>query len=345
MSTPIIDIEALNRAAKTYNSQLRTLPVAAGMDIAQKYGLNFLEVANEDVETTYQRKGGILRPYKIGMPDRSSSEVGKLVERSLKPVMTFAEVNDNILNYKNKNVLSNAGEPVDNVAKKHPLERQIIESVVASYNEDVALGVFTYAYDPEGSTPSKAFDGFYTKLLAYITAGEVSTAKKNMFNTGAFTAPVDTTDTSAYDKAVALLASANPILRSGVANWYIGSTPWNNIRNAYKNKVKAFSDPTSAQVMEALKDDAQFPLLNRITEPTFGIGDFSFVVKPGQLDLGVNTKASAQFVQVRQISKDPNEVQFWIQAAWDVRWKTNHPKMFICNDRPLASVTDMAGDY
>jgi hypothetical protein len=340
----VIDIEALNRAAKTYNSQLRTLPVMAGMDIAQRFGLNFVEVANEDVETTFLRKGGILRPYKAGA-NREASDLGKITERSLKPVLTYAEVNDNILNYKEKNVLSNAGEPVDHIAKKHPLERQIIETIVASYNEDVALGVFTYAYDPEGNTPSKAYNGFYTKLLALITAGEVAVAKKNMYNTEAFAAPKDATDTETYEKAVAFLSSAHPLLRAGAANWYIGSAPWKNIRAAYKNKVKSFNDPTSEQVMEALRDDAQFPLLNRITDPTFGIGDFSFVIRPGQLDLGVNTKAAAQFVQVRQYGRDPNDVQFWIQAAWDTRWKTNHPKLFLCNEKPLASVADLAGDY
>lgn len=341
---PVVDIEALTRVAKTYNNQLRTLPVMAGMNTAAEFGFNFIEVANEDVEITFERKGGVAKPYLAGV-EKKTSELGHFVERNLKPKLSYCCLDDSILNYKEKNVLSNAGEPVDLVAKKHPLERTIIENVVASYNEDIALGVFTYAYDATGLVPAKSYDGLYTKLLAHIGAGEVSVAKNNMYNTGAIVAPASATDTTAYEQAVAMLSAAHPLLRAGVANWYIGSTPWSYIRAAYKNKVKAFADPTSEQVMMALKDDASFPSLNRITKPTFGIGDFSFVMKPGFIDLGVNTKAAAQFVQVRQIDKDPNIVNFWLQAGWDTRWKSNHAKIFLCNDRPLASVSGMAGDY
>jgi hypothetical protein len=340
----VVDIEALTRVAKSYNDQLRALPVMAGMNTAAEFGFNFIEVENEDVEITFERKGGVTRPYQAGT-SKKVSELGHFVERSLKPTMSYCSIDDSILNYKEKKVISNAGETVDSVSKKHPLERKIIENIVASYNEDIALGVFTYAYDATGLVPAKSYDGLYTKLLAHIGAGEVSVAKNNMYNTGAIVAPASATDTTAYDQAVALLSAAHPLLRSGVANWYIGSIPWSYIRAAYKNKVKAFSDPTSEQVMTALKDDASFPLLNRITKPTFGVGDFSFVIKPGLIDLGINTKAAAQFVQVRQIDPDPNIVNFWLQAAFGTRWKSNHAKVFICNDRPLASVSGMAGDY
>jgi hypothetical protein len=49
-------------------------------------------------------------------------------------------------------------------------------------------------------------------------------------------------------------------------------------------------------------------------------------------------------VSVRNIEKDPNEVQFWVQSAVDTRIQDIHPKVFMTNDQ-INTVENLAGDY
>src|SRR5690606_30858305 len=79
-------------------------------------------------------------------------------------------------------------------------------------------------------------------------------------------------------------------------------------------------------------------------EPEFGSGSQLILIKPGMLDVGTRNATDQQFVSVRNVKDDPNEVSFWVQAAYDTRIVDIHPKVFMMNEF-INTVEDLAGDY
>ena len=114
--TRVINIDELKRYAKTYDGVLRVLPFFSLQEFAQRMRLNVIEVRDEDVLVNFRRKAGNTGPYKAGASISYPDEIGKIVEMSLKPELTVSRIKDNIQNYKEKRVISNAGEPVDHVS-------------------------------------------------------------------------------------------------------------------------------------------------------------------------------------------------------------------------------------
>jgi hypothetical protein len=340
----VVNIDDLKRFAVEYDNYLRELPFFKLNEIAKRLRIRIIRVKGEHVIVSKRRKAGILRPYKPGMTLRNQQELMKFFEAKIKPEKTYAELFDNINNYKEVKVISNAGEMVNNKTKKHPLEFLILNDMVTSYGEDVAFNLFFAERDEDVKSAATAFTGFNPKLDILIAAGEISAAKKNLVTTGAFDMPVDGDDTDSYDKMVDFLKQVHPMMKQGETLLYATDKPLQAALAAYANKVKYHNDPTMAQMLEKLRSDAELPNLNVIRDPVLGTGDRLMLAKPGLLDLGTNEESDGQFVQVRNIFDDPNDVQFWIQADWDTRIVDIHPKLFMMNEQSNTGV-NLAGDY
>lgn len=340
-----INFEKLTSAAKTWDPVLRTLPFRTINETALKMRLNIVDVkSGEHIIKNKRRKAGIIAPYSSGLTLNQSKELMKFIEASLKPEIVFAEIPDNVTNYEDMNIISNQGNPVDNKSKKHPLEYLILKDIVTSFGEDIAFNLFTAQRDEEVLSPATSFNGFNYKLSVLKTALEISAANKNMVETGAFgtgtaQAPVDD-----YQKLVDWLRQANFWLRQGEVLLYASEHVINNVRKSYKTRVAAFNDPTMEDTVKILRSDANIPGLQIISEPEYGTGDQLMLVKPGLLDIGVRNMADGNFVSVRNIDRDPNEVQFWVQSAYDTRIQDIHPKVFLTNEQ-INTLNDWAGDY
>lgn len=339
---PAVNISSLSRAAVTYNNVLRELPYFIFQEKARKLKLNIIKVNGEDIVINVRRKADLVRPYKPGLTLGQEKELKKFFESSLKPETVYAEIKDNILNYKEKNVLTNAGEIVDNKTKKHPLELFILKNMVISFNEDLLFNLFTGQRDDTVASSSTAFNGFNYKIDALIAAGEISVAKRNLVNTGAFSTeavPVDD-----YQILVNFISEAHPMLRSGQVILYASEHPINLARAAFKERVKSFEYPTLEQMTERLRSDANTPGLTIITDEVMGAGDNLKLMKPGLMDIGFENESDKDYVQVRNPYDDPNEVQFWIQAGIDTRVQDIHEKVFMTNELKNTALT-YAGDY
>lgn len=116
----LLDIEKLKRYAIDYDGRTSYVAVfhVSGSSAADMK-LNVIEIENEDVITNARRKAGHTGPYKAGAEINYPNEIGKIVEMSIKPELTVARLKDNILNYSEKKILSNAGQRVDHTTKKH----------------------------------------------------------------------------------------------------------------------------------------------------------------------------------------------------------------------------------
>jgi len=343
----VLNVAGLSEAAKTYDSTLRVLPFVALNTIAAKLRLNIQEVDNEHVIVNMRRKAGGTIPYAVGTAFNAQTEIAKFFESSLKPELVAYEVQENITNYKDSKVLVMAGTKLDLKTKVHPQEQIILQSIVKSHSEDVAYSMFHAERDNAVLTPMTAMTGFFPALDLLVTAGNIAAGQGNLATTGAFAAPATTADTSAYDNLVEFIGSANPFLKStvgGIPQLLITLSALKNVRDAYRNKVKAFAMPTMTQVLEALREDAFCPSLVVDTDEALGSGSKVILQKAGNMDLGFNTSKSEQFVQVRNIDRDPNVVQYWLEAAYGVRIRDVHKKVFRTNEQTNTRI-DLSGDY
>ncbi len=342
--TNMVNVTSLNRAAEVYDNVLRTLPYFTLEEVISLFKLNVLEISGKHVRTTFERKGGLMKPYSAEVTSTDNEEVGKIKESSLETKLAFCSIFDSIQNYKAVNVLSNAGEKVDNKAKKHPLERKILETIVRTWSEDVLDALFFGERNTDDMSPLGAFDGFETLLVALIVAGEVSTGKGNLINSGAISDPSDETDTGAVDTIIAWFKNINPKLRRQKLLWIVPETVVFPLLLSLENKLRYRSVATMQDLENYLKIHALVPNLTVVSHPCLGSGQRWYVTPYGNLDFGMNTKTDGQFVQVRDPKVDPNIVQFWIQAEYGTRWNGWHPKEFACNEQAAVS-NPLSGDY
>lgn len=341
-----IDVAGLTRAAVTYNNVLRELPNYLFQDAAKSLRINILSVKGEDILISKRRKADFLRPYKAGLTLGDEKELLKFYEAKLKPEPVYAEINDNILGYTDKKVISNAGEAVDNKTKKHPLAFLILKDLVISVGEDVLFNMFHAQRDVDTASAVTSFNGFFHKLSLLVTAGEIAIGKKNLKTTGEFKQATENVDSdyTNYIKMVEFIKSAHPLLRRGEVLLYAAENPLTQVRTDFKKMVKAFEYPSLDQVVEKLRSDADCPGLQIVKHEAYGTGNKLILTKPGNLDFGVGDESDSQYVQVRTPHKDPNIVQYWIQAAYDTRINDVHQKLFLTNEQTNTKL-DLAGDY
>lgn len=341
-----VNITDLQRAAIEYDNVLRELPYFQFMEVAKKLRINIQKVKGEHVLISKRRKADFLRPYKAGLTLGQEKELMKFFESKLKPETVYAEINDNILGYKDKKVISNAGEPVDNKSKKHPLELMILRDLVISVGEDVIFNMFHAQRDEDTASAATSFNGFFHKLSLLVTAGEIAAGKGNLTTTGAFEAAVDNPDTSYanYTRLVDFVKSAHPLLRRGETILYAAENPLSFARDDFRKMVKSHDYPSMEQVVEKLRSDANCPNLTVITDESLGTGDKLILTKPGNFDFGVGEESDDKYVQIRNPHLDPNIVQYWIQAAYDTRIQDVHQKVFLTNEQQNTGL-NLAGDY
>lgn len=345
----IITVTGLKQAAEKYDPILRTLPAWQLRQAITELKLNMKKVDLKDVRTMKRRHAGGTKPYVTTAESISYSD--NLLEFETSELAVDPTVfctKENIMSYEGtKDYTFIGGKPVDNVAKKHPLEYQILEAMILNHSEDIMFALFHAGRDNSGSTPQTAFNGFYTQVDALITAGKLTAARGNYAPTGAFTRPTSTSDTAAYENLVDWILGSHPMLRSSIGGdpiLYITEDTLLAVREALRNKLQYLSYPSMDQLTTYLREDARTPGLQIISHIALGQGSRLMLAKPGLLDFGWNTEAAAKFVQVRNPFEDPNVVQFWLQAAYGTRINDWHEKVFRTNDQ-TNEVVNLAGDY
>jgi hypothetical protein len=344
----VVNITDLSRAAVTYNNVLRELPFFTFNEVSGALKLRVLKVQGEDKQISKRRKAGILRPYVPGLTLGNQQELTKFFESSLKPELVYAEIKDNITNYTDKKVISNAGEMLDNKSKKHPLELLILKDVVISFVEDVIFCMYFAERDTVTASPMTSFNGFFTKLDLLVTAGEIDAAKGNLVTTGAFdssaSAGTGSDGTNNYIRLVDFVKSGHPLLRRGPVILEASETVLTAAREGLQQLTNYFSRPTTEEMLDKLRSEANAPGLQIASHEALGTGSKITLRKPEMYDFGVMDIADQNFVQVRNPYPDPNEVQFWIQSAYDTRIIDIDRKVFLTNEQ-TNTAQSLAGDY
>lgn len=348
MPTTPINVSGLQKAAEKYDSVLRNLPAFMLSDAISTLRLNVRMVDMKDILTHVRRHSGGTGPYvPSSSPISYQNDLIGYEHSALTVAETVFKTKDNIHNYDNVDVQYLGGKPVDDVTKKHPLEYQILQAMVKTHAEDIMFGLFFSERNDAGSTALTAFDGFNAQIDSLLTEGKLTAARGNYAPTGAFDAPVDSSDYAAYENLVDFIGGAHPMLKStigGVPVLYITESTLKNVRAALRNKLKLIAYPSMQETLDHVREDSMCSSLEFITHISLGEGSRVMLMKQGLLDFGWNTQAASQFIHVRDPFEDPNDIQFWLQAAYGTRIQDWHEKVFRINDQTNQCL-NLAGDY
>jgi len=343
MADELINISYLQEEAKTYQKELRFLPFTLLLPELTRLGISLLQVANKDTRYVSERKGGILRPYSVGIYVEKQKEIIRLKPRELEVKTSYISMEDHVKNYKAAKILNNpqAGTGI-NQTKEHPLKNLVSTEILKTVSEDILDALCFGERDEADLSPLGCFDGYYTLIDNEVAANEVSVAKNNLVATGTIAAPVDEDDYDAIEKIILFVRSTNRALRTGKSILYISQMVYFAALDAYKNKMK-YVNPDLNGLQNYINENCGSQI-TIVISPIFGIGDLMILTVPGNFDFGMDTFGDEQFLQYRTPYTDPNIFQIWLQADFGTRINSIHAKTFCINDG-THTAESLSGDY
>jgi hypothetical protein len=340
LAMSVVDISTLQESANRYDKDLKMLPVAVLKEELGKLGIALVpNVQNKDIRTYFERTGGIMAPYASGT--LNNSDLGKAIEAILEVHDAYASVKDNVRNYKTTTIGPDQllGK---NTSKKHPWQRIMLWAIVSTFGEDLGDCLYGGTRNPSGTSPKDLFNGFDTLITTKVSSGDISAGKGNKYETGAITAPTDSSDTDAFDQLWELWANAHIALKNRNSIMQVPFDVYNAYQQAHFNKFKYAprADEFQRYILEGTAGKCKI-----VPSPFLGTGDRVTLTVPGNFDFGMDSMKDHQFVQVRDPYEDPNYVQFWIQGSYGVRINSINQKVFCVNDGTPIHTSSFAGDY
>lgn len=326
------DLTLLTESAKTYQRDLQLLPYATMAPVLGGLGISLYPgIQNKHVMTNFLRSAGIARPYVQGTVE--DSQVGALEEKTLEIHLAYANVKDNINNYKTTVV----GPDVllgKNQSKQHPWQMLMLSSIIRTFSEDILDALFHGVRNTATRTPVGCFNGYNKIIDLGIAGGSIAANEGNYFATGAITSA------NAYEKLLAMYRSAHPMLKQGrsimIVPYHIGEKYDDQYFDKYKYK------PTLDNYGNTVLDGSNGQCT--IIRTPYQGGSRVILTVAGNFHFGFDSLADQTFVQVRNPYTDPNDVQFWIQAGYGTRIQSFNKKVFVVNDQATA-VTAYSGDF
>ena len=336
-----VTVTSITNEAIKYQEELRYLPYKELLEVLPDEGIRLLEVADRDIETTFERKRGGLRPYDPATINYA--DLGKMGEMELQVNKCVYPIKDSILNYSTKKILGKpqAGDGV-NQTKKHPLEMLILREKGKTVGEDILDALYSGVRSVADQTPSGTMNGYDKLIDDAVTATTISLANGNLVNTGVLATPVDDTDTLAVDRLVLFVRAADRFLRkNGLLK--ITANVYQFAIDALGNKIKNHSLVDNDMLERYINVQAR-AIIKLVVSDNMGTGTRVHLTTPDNFDLGMNTFGDWQYVQVRSIFEDPNLVQFWTQLNLGARIRGFHKKVFQVSEQAVAHA-DLSSDY
>lgn len=204
--TKPIDITAVNNTAKTYDKDIRTLDKLDAMKVLQYFKLRPGVRGSVEITEAQHTDEGSGRYTGTFNGDRQS---GTLVPRTLTVYPCVHEVSDEPERYRSmwlSEVVSGKLDPMT-----HPFERWLIEFEIGNASENLynVLATADYSSVAENVDLSYAFNGFLTILRDEVTAGNIATAKGNLYQ---FSAALSSSNIG--DELLAMYRSAPQTLKN-----------------------------------------------------------------------------------------------------------------------------------
>jgi len=338
----VVDISTLQETAVRRAKDLKTLAFAVMAPRLGAMGISLIEnIQNKDVITNFERKAGIAKPYVVGTVE--DGEVGKAIESVLEVFLAYANVKDNIQNYKKIEV----GPDVligKNKSKKHPWQMVMLSSIAKTFGEDILYGSLFHAVrDATDRSPLGIFNGYHTILDSLVSDGDIAVSKGNYDTSiGEITAPTDESDHDAADQILAFYRLANKFLKDRPSNLIMSHELADIYDDAYRNmnRYKPEYDVYGRTILHGSQNKCTI-----VRSSEIGDGQRMILTTPGNLQFGTDKMDDANFVQVRNREEDPNIVQFWLQAQFGTRIRSFNKKELFINNQSEGNANALSGDY
>jgi hypothetical protein len=295
------------------------------------------DVENITVCQIFNRKGLQARPYRVG--NVKNSQLAKIIENPAKVEPYYIKTEDSIERYREKgpyNVVNGAGEA--------EMTTQNMNEVAGRAGEDVRFNVWfgnkanrTLADTPANQTllGLSLFDGIYTIIAKHRTDGTISTANRNLIETGGMTKvvngqTVEKTAKECYEMLVLFYSKLHPALKKVGQTTYIYASD-EFCRKVVKGYMETFPQ-ISPTVLQAGWKFVEMPNIELKTSAAMGVGAQLVASVQGNLEFICDTREGTAKIRIGQTNPDLSIIGYQINAAATTRIREFDPEKFACND-------------
>ncbi len=315
--------EELQKSAVKYLPQLLKMPVIAAKETLQhmtpRPGTRGRVVLGEI--------GGSLQigPYDASRIDESATTIkGRVLETFLGSVIH--EFDPNTVWPTIYGSLTTQGEALKDVN----ISRELLSYLAAQLGKHLNLAIWDAARDDQGTTTKDLFDGFDTIAAAEITAGNISVAKKNLFE---FSDPISSNN--AVDLLKACYRAAAPELRGQKVKMYMTYDILDAYQDDYQQTVGAapYNTRFEKPVLEGSNGLCEFvPLVSKTGSP------FITLAPQGNMFYGYGDGLAEEKLAVEK--HHALLLQFVATMFFGVQYKSVSPEMLLIGK--LATSSDNA---
>ena len=325
-----VTVPSLNETFQKTKKDLFMLPaVFMGNEMARA-GIAMIPGIQDELKMyNYLRHSINLMPYKANR-SYDNAPVGEIKKNILKVHLANMTAKDNIQDYVHADV---AGFTLlgTNKTYKNPAQRLISFSIFQGVSEAILNRMWFMIYNADGTTSSDLANGFLELIRLAKVSGEISAENRNLIDVGPITAPIDETDTTAYQQAKEFLKRINPALLRGKPVVNLTVENGMAIQEAMNNAKRYFKEPAQFGTFVI----PEFPNVTWNPNLSMGYGDFMQISQAGNMMYGFDSISDDEFLLARQIDEDPNFINYWLQMRLGFQYETFHQKGFACTTGSL----------
>lgn len=320
-----VTVSSLNETFQKTRKDLFMLPSVFMGDEMARAGVAMIPGIQDELKFyNYLRHTINIMPYKAGR-SYDNIPVGEIKKNILKVRLSNMSAQDNIQDYVHTDV---AGFSMlgTNKSYSNPAERLISYSIMQGVSEAILNRYWFMIYNAEGKTSSDLMDGPLELIRKAKETGEISENYRNLINVGPITAPVDETDTMAYQQAKEVLKRVNPALLRGRPVVNLTVETGMAIQDAMSNAKRYYKEPDKYGNFVI----PEFPNVRWNPNLSMGYGDFMQITQDGNMMYGFDSKSDEEYLLARQLDKDANLIDYWLQFRGGMQYETFHQKGFAC---------------
>lgn len=299
------------------------------------------DVENIDTCYLFSRHGLQARPYVVGRV--RSAQLGKFVDNPAKVESIYLHTSDSIERYKEKGPFQET-----NVIESAEHTIFLLNELSGRFAEDVRANIF-FGNKANRSLPETAenqaklglslFDGVYTIIAKRRTDGTISTANRNLIETG------DITGLQAdevYDLLTKFYGGLSAAMKKPEQTVYIYASDM-FCRLAVKGYMQTYPQ-IAPTVLQAGWKFAEMPNVMLKTSSAMGVGGQLIATLKDNIEFVCGNREGDAIISIGQVNTDLRVFDYQANGRVTVRIRDFAPEVFATNDA-VNTYTELPGDY
>lgn len=299
------------------------------------------DVENIDTCYIFSRQGLQARPYVVG--NVKASQLGRFVDNPAKVEPIVLHTSDSIERYK-----ENGPFQETNVAESAPHTTFLLKELSGRFAEDVRANVF-FGNLANKSLPENAdnqvkkglslFNGFYTIIAKRRTDGTISTANRNLIETGDINGK---TAKEVYEILTKFYGDLSAAMKKPEQKVYIYASDV-FCRMAVKGYMETYPQ-IAPTVLNAGWKFVEMPNISLVTSSAMGYGGQLIASVEKNLEFVCDNRENNALISIGQVNTDLRVFDYQSNGRACVRIRDFAPEVFATNDA-VNKYTELPGDY